>query len=92
MRPLALSALLALLPAFAHAQEPTLELAFMPPVVVPQDICTPGATADEEETDTGDHLTEDAVLTDELRLRYIQRDIRNYQARTPPAGSTSSRP
>lgn len=80
MRHLALSLVIAALPVFARAQEPTLELAFMPPVVVPQDICTPGATADEDDTDTGDDLTEDAALTDELRLRYIQRDIRNYQA------------
>jgi TPR repeat protein len=58
-------------------QADTLDLAFMPPAVVPQDLCIPGATTDEEDTDIG---LGDDELTDELRIRYIQRDIRNLQA------------
>ena len=61
----------------ASAQANTLDLAFMPPVVVPQDLCIPGASADEQDAAIG--VGTDA-LTDELRLRFIQRDIRNLQA------------
>lgn len=62
-------------------EEPTLPLAFMPPVIVPQDVCTPGATPDPDDT-AGDSAaaTTTAGLTDEMRLRFIQRDIRSYQA------------
>ena len=59
------------------AQADTLDLAFMPPVVVPQDLCIPGASTDEQDADIG--IGTDG-LTDELRLRFIQRDIRNLQA------------
>ncbi|MCX7301701.1 MAG: hypothetical protein NTX73_15260 [Rhodobacterales bacterium] len=56
----------------------TLDLAFMPPRVVPQDLCTPGASLDElNELDLG---LGDDELNDDLRLRYIRRDIRNLQA------------
>jgi TPR repeat protein len=79
MRRLYLIAMLSTLPVAVHAQEPNLELAFMPPAVVPQDICTPGATASDDIEDTDVGLGETA-LTDELRLRFIQRDIRSYQA------------
>ena len=59
------------------AQANTLDLAFMPPAVVPQDLCIPGASADEQDADIGIGAND---LTDELRLRFIQRDIRNLQA------------
>ncbi len=62
----------------AQAQTQTLDLAFMPPAIEPQNICTPGASPDPL-----DHLSievgEDG-LTDELRLQYIRRDIRNLSA------------
>ena len=58
-------------------QADTLDLAFMPPAVVPQDLCIPGASEDEDDTDIG---IGDNELTDALRIRYIQRDIRNLQA------------
>ena len=61
----------------APAQANTLDLAFMPPVVVPQDLCIPGASADEQDADIGVGADD---LTDELRLRFIQRDIRSLQA------------
>ena len=61
----------------APAQADTLDLAFMPPAVVPQDLCIPGASADEQDADIGVGAND---LTDELRLRFIQRDIRNLQA------------
>ena len=63
--------------SLAPAQADTLDLAFMPPAVVPQDLCIPGASVDEQGADIG--LGADD-LTDELRLRFIQRDIRNLQA------------
>ena len=59
------------------AQADTLDLAFMPPAVVPQDLCIHGATADEADTEIGIGANE---LTDALRIRFIQRDIRNLQA------------
>jgi TPR repeat protein len=57
----------------------TLDLAFMPPAVVPQDLCIPGSMPDE--VDNLDLAMGEDNLTDELRLRYIQRDIRNLQAK-----------
>ncbi len=51
----------------------TLEISFMPPVVEPQDLC--GAADAPEETTAG----EQGLLTDALRLRFIQRDIRMLQ-------------
>lgn len=59
------------------ARADTLDLAFMPPAVVPQDLCIPGATTAQDDTDLGIGADE---LTDDLRLRFIQRDIRNLQA------------
>ncbi len=60
------------------ARANTIDLAFMPPSVVPQDLCTAGASPDElNDLDLG--LGNDE-LTDDLRLRYIRRDIRNFQA------------
>lgn len=63
--------------ATAPASARTLDLAFMPPVVEPQELCTAtGAPAKE------DDLTIDTAaneLTESLRLRYLIRDIRNLQ-------------
>jgi TPR repeat protein len=68
-------------PPLRAQEEPTLPLAFMPPVIVPQDVCARGATPDPEEpTEDSAEATTEAGLTDEMRLRFIQRDIRNYQA------------
>ena len=61
----------------APAWADTLNLAFMPPAVVPQDLCIPGASSDEQDTNIG--VGEDD-LTDEMRLRFIRRDIRDLQA------------
>lgn len=61
----------------APVRADTLNLAFMPPAVAPQDLCIPGASADEQDTNIG--VGEDA-LTDEMRLRFIRRDIRDLQA------------
>ena len=73
MAALAVPALTAGLPLRAD----TLDLAFMPPQVVAQDLCIPGASTPEDDLDIG---LGDDDLTDELRLRYIRRDIRNLQA------------
>jgi len=59
-------------------QARTLDLAFMPPAVEPQDLCVPDAEPEpEDDLDIG--VGEDG-LTDTLRLQYLQRDIRNLQA------------
>lgn len=80
MRRAALLAICLALPLQASAQDRRVDVAFLPPAVAPQDICTIGATPDE--TAQPDPETESAAteLTPELRLSFIQRDIRNYQA------------
>ena len=60
------------------AQARTLELAFLPPAVEPQDLCIPGSP-DAMEDDLSTEQGEDG-LTDRLRLRYLDRDIRNLSA------------
>jgi TPR repeat protein len=73
--------LLAALAGTLPAQARTLDLAFMPPEVEPQDLCipTPGDDpADDLETAIGDD-----GLTGSLRLRYIDRDILNLQRSDP---------
>jgi len=77
---LLLAALCLLAPARA-AQADTLDLAFMPPVVEPQDLCIPGSDP-VAGADLATGLGEEA-LSDVLRLRYLQRDIRNLQAADP---------
>lgn len=73
--PLILAALLALpLPAAAR----TLDLAFLPPAVEPQDLCIPAA--DEPPPDDPNIGRGQDDLTDALRLRFIIRDIRRLQA------------
>ncbi|WP_108483585.1 tetratricopeptide repeat protein [Oceaniglobus ichthyenteri] len=61
----------------APAQARTIELAFLPPALEPQDICrTPrDATEDDLTTEGGDE-----ELTDRLRIQYLGRDIRRHQA------------
>jgi TPR repeat protein len=78
MRRATFLAFLLALPLPAMSQDRRLELAFLPPAITPQDICTTGATPDDSaETETDSSSTD---LTPELRLSFIQRDIRNYQA------------
>lgn len=68
-------ALLALpLPAAAR----TLDLAFLPPAVEPQDLCIPAA--EEPQPDDPNIGRGEDDLTDDLRLRFIIRDIRRLQA------------
>lgn len=76
-RPILLAAMVlaALWPAAARAD--TLDLAFMPPQVVPQDLCLPGREDEEDDLTIG---IGDDELTDAIRLQYIRRDIRNLQA------------
>jgi TPR repeat protein len=71
-------AALAFICAGTVAQARTLDLAFMPPVIEPQDLCLPSVDpgdADDPGADDG----EDG-LTDALRLRFVMRDIRRLQA------------
>ena len=58
----------------------TLDLAFMPPETEPQDLCKAGQTGSQD--DLSAVVGEDG-LTDELRLRFVQRDIRNLTASDP---------
>ena len=81
MKRLALVLIAALSLSAPQAQSRTLELAFLPPAVEPQDLCVPGATdavVDEVTTGIGGD-----DLTDALRLQYVQRDIRRLQATDP---------
>jgi TPR repeat protein len=71
------AALLAL-PLPHPAAAGTLDLAFLPPAVEPQDLCVPAA--DEPEPDDPDIGRGEDDLTDALRLRFIIRDIRRLQA------------
>lgn len=75
LRPLLTAALLlAPLPATAR----TLDIAFLPPAVEPQDLCVPGSA---EPSPDDPHIGRgENVLTDRLRLRFIVRDIRRLQA------------
>lgn len=58
----------------------TLDLAFLPPQVIPQNLCLPGNDPNENPLDDLRIDEGDDGLTDELRLQYIRRDIRNLQA------------
>jgi TPR repeat protein len=80
MRGLALFLALLTLPLQAPAQGNRLDFAFLPPAVTPQDICTTGATPDDSADPDPETETTGTELTPELRLSFIQRDIRNYQA------------
>lgn len=72
----ALALILALSGAASQAR--TLDLAFLPPVVEPQGLCSPDEAEDPEaDLSIG---TEDEALTDPVRLRFIRRDIRRLQA------------
>jgi TPR repeat protein len=78
MKRLLLSLPLALALAGGPAGARTLDLAFMPPAVEPQDLCRAGPAEpleDDLEIDPGQE-----GLTDTLRLRYLQRDIRRLSA------------
>jgi TPR repeat protein len=71
-----LSAALLALPLPAAAR--TLDLAFLPPAVEPQDLCIPAA--EEPKPDDPNIGRGEDELTDDLRLRFIIRDIRRLQA------------
>ncbi len=73
----ALSLLLGAMPAAAR----TIDLAFMPPKVAPQDICSSDALGDAQD-DLQDQVGE-GDLTDPLRLQFLLRDIRVLQAQDP---------
>jgi len=64
--------------AASAVQARTLDLAFMPPAVTPQDLCIPAAV-EADPDDLAVELGEDD-LTDALRLRYLLRDIRRLTA------------
>lgn len=66
-------------PAQAQVRAQTLDLAFLPPEVVPQNLCVPGNAPDDMADDLR-IVDGDDGLTDDLRLQYIRRDIRNLQA------------
>lgn len=70
----------ALLPLHA-VQARTLDLAFLPPEVEPQNLCTPdGSTPQEEDLTLEQGIVE---LSDKARLRFLRRDINNLQAADP---------
>lgn len=56
----------------------TVDIAFLPPAVEPQDLCAP--TAAEPSPDDPNIGRGENLLTDRLRLRFIVRDIRRLQA------------
>jgi TPR repeat protein len=63
------------------AQARTLDLAFMPPAIEPQNLCMPPP-----DPDAPANVTEgqsDKGLTDVLRLQYVDRDIRRLQSTDP---------
>ncbi len=70
------------LPQLGQAQQArTLELSFTPPLMEPQDICSPYARA--RNRDDLSFGNGDDRLSDNLRRRYLTRDIQRYQARDP---------
>lgn len=71
----------ALLPLAPPAGARTLDLAFLPPPVEPQELCGPSAAPAPE--DDLSLTPGQSKLTDTLRLRYLKRDIRNLQAEDP---------
>ena len=74
-----LAALFVLLALPATAR--TIDLAFMPPKIAPQDICSPDSAGDPKD-DLAD-LVGEGDLTDALRLQYLLHDIRVLQADDP---------
>lgn len=62
----------------AAAQTRTIELAFLPPELEPQDVCN--AADDAPADDLTVQGAEDDILTDRLRILYLGRDIRRLQA------------
>ncbi|MBC7480052.1 MAG: hypothetical protein H7317_18505, partial [Pseudorhodobacter sp.] len=74
-----LAALFVLLALPATAR--TIDLAFMPPKVEPQNICSPDSAGDPKD-DMADQVGE-GDLTDALRLQYLMHDIRVLQSQDP---------
>ncbi|WP_102109631.1 hypothetical protein [Oceaniglobus roseus] len=60
-------------------QARTLDMAFLPPTLEPQDVCSAAAAAEDREEDTGVDLGQEQ-LTDTVRILYLGRDIRRLQA------------
>ena len=76
MKRLTLALILALAPLAAEPR--TLDLAFMPPPIEPQELCSANPAPDKT-IDTSVKVGPADGLTDPLRLRFIQRDIQRLQ-------------
>lgn len=75
------AAILSMFPMAHSAQAKTLDLVFWPPQIEPQNICSPTDRAPKPD-DLSVEGDED-TLTDTQRLRFVQRDIRQLQAKDP---------
>ena len=67
------------------ARANTIDVAFWPPEVEPQDLCSPDASLDTEPGTGGqaDPLAQEGTLTDALRLQFLRQDINRLQTSEP---------